>query len=191
MTLSVWLGDSGSTEFIRPFAASEPGPDLPGILNSHCLVKLNDTTALAIGGHQGGMFHQRCVGFLRTYSMTLLSDDFSSKMAHYYDFDDEDWYMAPSLTSGRSDHSCGVIMDSENGTLIVVAAGKILDHMHTKLNYLPYKQGGIGSDGILISTEILIQESDEWIAGPDLPKPMCYSSGVVTNDKTGLLMVGG
>jgi hypothetical protein len=40
---------TNSTEFVR-MTGSSPGPDLPLEVAAHCIVSLNDTTVLLIGG---------------------------------------------------------------------------------------------------------------------------------------------
>jgi hypothetical protein len=101
-----WLDDTGrtkSTEFVQ-LTGSTPGPDLPLEVSYHCLVSLNDTTLLLIGGRlQGGTY---------------------SKATYYYNTDHNTWTDGPSLTIGRDDHSCALFKSPQHGhTDTVIVTG--------------------------------------------------------------------
>jgi hypothetical protein len=119
-------GRTKSTEFVQ-LTGSTPGPDLPLEVAYHCLVSLNDTTLLLIGGE--------------------LSDGTYSKATYYYNTDHKTWTDGPSLTIGRSIHSCALFKSPQHGhtdTVIVT--------------------GGYNG-GLLASTEFLNLESNSWQSG--------------------------
>ncbi len=95
-----------STEYISPKNGSRPGPDLPARLFHHCLVQVNDSTLLLVGG----ISNQR--------------ED--SKDSYYFDVNLEIWTRGPDLAIARHTHACGRLKDKgfKNGTMIVVAGGK-------------------------------------------------------------------
>jgi hypothetical protein len=76
-----------STEFVNP-TGTRPGPDLPHTVAWHCLVSLNETTVLLIGGE--------------VPSGTV------SKNTWYYNNDHHTWTTGPSLINGRAHHSCAM-----------------------------------------------------------------------------------
>jgi hypothetical protein len=83
-----WVGIwTKSTEFVQ-LTGTTPGPDLPLEVYDHCLVSLNDTTVLLIGG--------------------VLQSGTTSKATFYYDTDHKTWTDGPSLILGRNGHSCAL-----------------------------------------------------------------------------------
>ena len=80
------------------------GPDLPKIAYQHCLVMVNSSTAMLIGGQQ------------------------IKPETWFYNFDNayQGWTRGPDLNVGRVRHACGVIKDSadESKTIVVVAGGE-------------------------------------------------------------------
>jgi hypothetical protein len=92
-----------STEFVE-LNATRPGPDLPVEVSFHCLVPLNDTTVLLIGGYQQGGPR--------------------SKDTFFYNIDHQTWTEGPKLLSGRSDHSCALFKSPQHGhTDTVIVTG--------------------------------------------------------------------
>jgi hypothetical protein len=94
-------GETKSTEFVQ-LTGTTPGPDLPLGVHNHCLVSLNDTTLLLIGGQ--------------------LQDRTSSKATFYYDTDHKTWTDGPSMINGRLRHSCSLFKSpqhSHTDTVIV------------------------------------------------------------------------
>ena len=98
--------DLSSTEFVRPALSNRtrPGPDLPVKVRSHCLVKLDDSRVMVIGGiEQQG----------RT----------NSKGTWIHNFDTGLWTSGPYLNIGRRYHSCGLITDPVADTQVVIVTG--------------------------------------------------------------------
>jgi hypothetical protein len=73
-----------STEFVQ-LTGTTTGPDLPLELGEHCLVSLNDTTVILIGGY--------------------LADLSYSRATFYYNNDHQTWTEGPSLITKRGWHS--------------------------------------------------------------------------------------
>ncbi len=97
-----------STEMVTFSGSTEFGPDLPGPLEQHCLVRLNDTTALLTGG------------YIWT-SNWALSDE-SLKETHYFSLN-ATWTDGPKLLETRQNHACGVLLDQESLQMVVIVAG--------------------------------------------------------------------
>jgi hypothetical protein len=94
-----------STEFVQ-LTGTTPGPDLPLEVAYHCLVSLNDTTALLIGGR--------------------LQSGTSSKATWFYNTDHKTWTDGPSLILGRISHSCALFKSPQHGhTDTVIVTGGI------------------------------------------------------------------
>ena len=80
------------------------------------------------------------------------------------------WTDGPELNGERYDHSCGVITEGKNRQRVVIVAG------------------GHGSRS---STELWIVGSDNWIAGPGMPKDIVDATSVVSSDETTFYIIGG
>ncbi len=170
----LWItgGSSGnqeltdSTEFLTPFDPlmvkerdnPQKGPLLPETLYKHCLAKINETTAMLIGG-------VGCPG---------VQEDCNKNQTYYYDIEFQTWTPGPELMANRSSHACGTVVDNESGQVIVVVAGGFND-----------------ADGYLSTTELLFQDSNEWIAGPEMPFELTDAPGVDTSSRDALILVGG
>jgi hypothetical protein len=115
-----------STEFVQ-LTGTTPGPDLPLEVANHCLVSLNDTTLLLIGGY--------------------LQNRTRSKASIYYNTDHMTWTDGPSLTIGRTGHSCALFKSPQHGhtDTVIVTGGQ--------------------NAGNLASTEFLSLESNSWQSG--------------------------
>jgi uncharacterized protein YaaQ len=83
-----------STEFVQ-LTGTTPGPDLPFEVAFHCLVSLNHTTVLLIGGELPG----------KTYS----------KATFFYNKDDKTWTEGPSMNTEKSRHSCELFKSPQYG----------------------------------------------------------------------------
>ena len=77
------------------------GPDLPTDVAMHCLVRLNSTTAMLIGGEGNG----------------------NGSGTWFFDFGSKTWSKGPDLKIPRWKHSCGVIYDTKNCDQLVVVTG--------------------------------------------------------------------
>jgi hypothetical protein len=79
-------------------------PSLPVTIHSHCMVTVNSTTVMAIGGRQ---------------------NDQRSGKTFYFTFGEESWTEGPALKNKRDDHSCGKVRRNKNSQemSIIVASG--------------------------------------------------------------------
>ncbi len=82
-------------------------PSLPVTIAGHCMVTVNLTTVMAIGGSQNGQI---------------------SGKTFYFTFGEESWTEGPELKNKRSFHSCGKIRRNEESQemSIIVAGGSFL-----------------------------------------------------------------
>jgi hypothetical protein len=106
-------GYTKSTEFVQ-LTGTSPGPDLPLEVAGHCLVSLNDTTALLIGGR--------------------LQSGTNSKATWFYNTDHKTWTDGPSLTIGRFFHSCALFKSPQHGhtdTVIVTGGNNAITAQHS------------------------------------------------------------
>ncbi len=84
-------------------------PSLPVTITRHCMVTVNSTTVMAIGGRQNGVGHQNA---------------FISGKTFYFTFGEESWTEGPVLKNKRIYHSCGRIRrNEESQELNIVVAG--------------------------------------------------------------------
>ncbi len=92
---------------------SRPRRDLPYPVCSHCMIKLNDSSAILIGGTMGGV-----------HDTTLI-----------YSYTEDSWFPGPKLNYPRSGHACGIIRDSTlvSNKMLVVAGSK---YTYVKKNIL-------------------------------------------------------
>jgi hypothetical protein len=98
-------GRTKSTEFVQ-LTGTTPGPDLPLEVGWHCLVSLNDTTVLFIGG--------------------WLQNGTTSKATWFYNTDHKTWTDGPSLILGRHSHSCALFKSPQHGhTDTVIITGGV------------------------------------------------------------------
>ncbi len=152
-----------STEILS-LKGSDWGPDLPQPLFGHCLVKIDNAKAMIIGGQEEGD-----QALSKTWEIGLVDFDFQEK--------DE-------LLEARSNHACGLIKDSNAGSsgisAIVVTGGC----------YLCFSYGTKYKDRS--SSELwIIDGSDSWIFGPDLPERIFGSRGLSSPDRTSFFLIGG
>ena len=64
-------------------------PEMPFGVMDHCMVLINSTTAMLIGGKIDGSYY--------------------SKRTYFYNFDDNNWISGPDLKFGRYEHVCGMV----------------------------------------------------------------------------------
>ncbi len=174
---SLWIagGNNGrerlsSTELVTLTATDSfeirPGPDLPLALHSHCLVKLNSTTAMLIGGSDG------VTTFANSYFLDIPSAATTTAATAVRSV------RGPDLNTARTNHACGVVDNPtvDGGQMVVVAGGWY--------------------SGYLSSTEMLSVDGrgfdDRWVTeGLDLPVGIGDSAGVESTDGKSFLLVGG
>ena len=78
---------------------------IPATIDGHCMVHINFTTVLIIGGHQNGT---------------------ASPNTFYYNTENGDWDDGPRLLSSRYDHSCGKLQrDSLSSKDSIIVAGGV------------------------------------------------------------------
>ncbi len=76
---------------------------LPGTISYHCIVTVNSTTVMVIGGEQNGGY---------------------SGKTFYFTFGEESWTEGPELKNKRGRHSCGKIRRSkERQEMSIIVAG--------------------------------------------------------------------
>ena len=95
-----------TTEFVS-LNGTRPGPDLPMPVHWHCLAKINETSAIMIGGE---------IALTHNTSM-------ASNKTWFYNFNTTSWTPGPSLDHARETASCGLITDSADGSKMVVITG--------------------------------------------------------------------
>jgi hypothetical protein len=98
------LSDLNSAEMLTEEGWETNIPALPVNIYYHCMVTVNSTTVMAIGGWQ--------------------NDQYSGK-TFYFTFGEERWSEGPELKNERVDHSCGKIRRNKESQemSIIVAAG--------------------------------------------------------------------
>jgi hypothetical protein len=78
-------------------------PSLPVTIYAHCMVTVNSTTVMAIGGEQNGLI---------------------SGKTFYFTFGEESWTEGPQLKNRRWYHSCGKIRrNKDSQEMSIIAAG--------------------------------------------------------------------
>ncbi len=133
-------------------------------MNSHCLVKLNSTTAMMIGGWTG--IGQSVVS---TYFLDIPVATGNGTWTNGRSI------RGPDLTIPRSIHACGVLNNPGDGNRQVVVAA-----------------AGQNINGRTNSTEMwVVGSSQGWTRGPDFPQTATGATGIVSPDGKKLLFVGG
>jgi hypothetical protein len=107
--LLVTGGKNGSGSFLNSAEMlTEEGwesniPSLPVSIYAHCMVTVNSTTVMVIGGEQNGQF---------------------SGKTFYFTFGEESWTEGPELKNKRGWHSCGKIRrNKESQEMSIIVAG--------------------------------------------------------------------
>jgi N-acetylneuraminic acid mutarotase len=101
-------GDDGSYSLKSAEMLTEEGwesniQSLPVTIQGHCMVTVNSTTVMVIGGYQ--------------------TDTISGK-TFYFTFGEESWTEGPQLKNERIDHSCGKIKrNKESQEMSIIVAG--------------------------------------------------------------------
>ncbi len=141
----------------------KPGPNLPVSSAKHCLVKLNSSTAMMIGGEKD----DAPVKFSSTF---------------FLDIQTGSSVPGPELSVARCWHKCGVLIQdhrSEDGNQqqqqqVVIAAG------------------GLTGSTTIRSTEMWIVGSNQgWTEGPEVPVDIFHADAVTVPDVNKLLVAGG
>jgi hypothetical protein len=135
-------------------------PSLPVTISYHCMVTVNSTTVMVIGGYQNGLY---------------------SGKTFYFTFGEESWTEGPELKNKRRYHSCGKIRRNKESQemSIIVAGGSDLQ-----------QPPGSDLSSRLSSVEILHEGSNEWQTGPDLPFGIYISQMVEDQNRGVVLIGG-
>jgi hypothetical protein len=98
------FSDLNSAEMLTEEGWESNIPSLPVSIRSHCMVTVNSTTVMVIGGRQNG-------------------PDYSGN-TFYYTFGEESWTEGPELKNKRGYHSCGRIRrDKDSQEMSIIVAG--------------------------------------------------------------------
>ena len=93
-------------------------------IDFHCMVQLNSTTVMVIGGTQGR--------------------ESQSPKTYFFNMESKVWSEGPQLHYGRSGHGCATIRRDNQSDLfsVIVAGGVTLDHVRTamSLHYVHYSR---------------------------------------------------
>ena len=167
---------------------NERGPVLVQETSSHCLVRINSSLVLNIGGL---LSEQRGETIQNFYSRLSIIQG-----ANYSASDDNlgEWRHIGDLPEPRSSHMCGVIntqnprLETQSGKQMLVVAGGIFDE--------PNQMGAVDSEDYLTDTVVIWSFVDNphkfvWDEGPLLGWALCCASLVVSSDKTALYIAGG
>ena len=96
------------------------------------------------------------------------------KQTYFYNFETQQWTSGPELNVKRIDSGCALMTTLNNEKKIVVTGG-FVDNDHTSMT----------------STEILDLNGNQWIYGPELPKPHHTHDMVSLADKVYVIAGGG
>jgi hypothetical protein len=100
-----WDGSASlnSSEILTEEGWESNIPSLPVTIIYHCIVTVNSTTVMAIGGFQNVQY---------------------SGKTFYFTFGEESWTEGPELKNNRRDHSCGKIRrNKESQEMSIIVAG--------------------------------------------------------------------
>ncbi len=148
------LGVKLSTTDMVTLNESTRGPVMPEPLSNHCVAKISAYSAMVIAGDSNERRY-----LAKTW---------------FYDVVSEVFTQGPNLKIGRQGHVCGVIADTFDSTLMVVAAG------------------GYDIDiGDMVSAEAFTLELGVWQDLPDMPKALSHSPGISLPNGKSFLVIGG
>jgi hypothetical protein len=98
-----YLSDPNSAEMLTEEGWESNMPSLPVTIRAHCMVTVNSTTVMAIGGFQNNQI---------------------SGKTFYFSFGEESWTEGPELKNKRWYHSCGKIRrNKESQEMSIIVAG--------------------------------------------------------------------
>ncbi len=135
---------------------------MPEAVTQHCLVKINDSVLMSIGGRAG------------------IGPAFTGK-TYFFDVMKNTWMAGPSMNTPRVAHSCGIMnwKNPSNGKtekVVVVAGGR--DQYVNDLTSVE-----------LLSIANYENSKTGWTTGPNLPQK--FTSTVIVEFKNGVILVGG
>ena len=147
------LTDAGWQEFL---------PYLPVTIVGHCMVLVNSTTVLVIGGLQN-------------------DEESPSLKTFYFNTENGNWIDGPNLLSNRYRHSCGKLQEeSESSQYSVIVAGGYNGPFFSHEN----------QTYCMSSVEILDFGASAWRKGPSLPFGISGAS-MVEDLFGGVVLIGG
>ena len=126
-----------STEYVT-VTETMPGPDLPIALFHHAMVAINRTCSMVIGGKE--------------------SNGSYSASTHYYDRNQGEWFIGPSLMQSRIFHAAGIVTDEVTDDDFVAVTG---GNYHS--DFTEPTEGGFHIPDYFDSTEIL--QDGKWVQG--------------------------
>ena len=121
-----------STEIVNvqaSYASVEKGPELPEPMVGHCIVQLNLSTVLFMGGGPS-----------------------TTKKTFFYEMTTQTWTNGPDMNYGRAYFGCGLMQTATGSSIVVVSGGGTsLTDFHAKTEFLPLDEthGMKGSAGAL------------------------------------------
>jgi N-acetylneuraminic acid mutarotase len=159
---SIGSDQLNSTEVLSEEGWEKNAPFLPVSIEGHCMVQINSTTVMIIGGSQNNSIKYKANTF-------------------YLNLKEHTWTEGPKLTNARAFHTCGRIRkDPKSQEIsIIVVGGTVGGSDNT------------ASPNITTtSVEILDKGSNEWRKGPALPFGI-GASQMVEVDNGGVALIGG
>ncbi len=167
------------TEFVT-LTGSTNGPKLPSVfkkVDEQSFAKIDETRAILTGGYRfGGGSWGRIMTEEERGGGGGGSNKFK-KEAYFYNIDAKSFTKAPDMNERRAHHYSGVLKDTTDGTTIVVVAG----------GRNSYHQ----DQGILDSTEILVDGATSWISSTPIPEAIYDGTMVPGGDGETLFLIGG
>ncbi len=142
----------------------QPGPELPLDIDSHCLVKLNSSTAMQFGGRSGS----NLVGS----SLFLDIPQSGGQTIPLKKLNMVSGVSSPF--QGVHGHTCGILANpGSEETDVVISTGGYWKKTYTLM--------WVVKDDI----------GESWTIGPHLPTGIHYASGVTSTDRKSFFLVGG
>jgi hypothetical protein len=150
-----------SLEMLTEEGWENDAPFLPVSIASHCMVQINSTTVMIIGGSQN-------------------NQDYTAN-TFYLNIKEHKWTEGPKLANVRTAHSCGRIRkDSNSQEISIIVAGGVAGW-----------SDNAASPNVTTSVEILDKGSNVWRKGPALPFGIGASQMVEVDDGGVALIGGG
>jgi len=101
--LYVTGGSDGSSDLdsMEVFSSEgwKKGPSLPVTISGHCMVTLNESTLMVIGGDQ---------------------EEENSAGTYFFDIPSQEWSKGPSMEEPRSYHTCSKILDKNQHKIVII-----------------------------------------------------------------------
>ena len=158
-------GDTNKTELVRLVNGSlttDQGPLLPINLKYHCMVHINATMIVVIGGQDQDKTIQK-----KSWLLQMDSFEWREKL----------------LRRARSKQACGVLIDLDmpENVFVVAAGGETEDGELTMTVDLWFEDTKYNRSLL----------DSPWNIGPNLPTPVSMAAGVTTADRSRLFIIGG